>query len=129
MKAKLTDDLKETFRHAVNWINLELEYVKLTAAEKLVILLSTIVIGGMIAILMLPVLIMFLFALVGVFRLFMSPPLAYLTVGGIVLLLIFILFMMSIKSKHYKDRFTNLVFIIQPAISSYSESQNNIPDP
>lgn len=94
MKAKLTDNLKETFRHAVNWINLELEYVKLTAAEKLVILLSTIVIGGMIAILMLPVLIMFLFALVGVFRLFMSPPLAYLTVGGIVLLLIFILFMM-----------------------------------
>ncbi len=94
MKVKLTEEIKETLQQAVNWLNLELEYVKLTAAEKLVILLSTIIIGAVIAIMMLPVLIMFLFALVGVFRLFMSPPLAYLTVGGIMVLLIFILFMM-----------------------------------
>ena len=94
MKTKLTDEIKEIVNQALTWLNLELEYVKLTAAEKLVILLSTIIIGAVIAILLLPVFIMFLFALVGVFRLFMVAPLAYLTVGGIVLVFIFILFMM-----------------------------------
>lgn len=94
MKTKITDEVKEIFSQTINWAKLEIEYVKLTAAEKLIILLSTIIIGGIMAVLLLPVLIMFLFALVGVFKLIMSPPLAYLTVGGIVLLLIFALFLM-----------------------------------
>ena len=94
MKAKFTDEIKEMLKQSLNWTKLEIEYVKLTAAEKLVVLLSTIIIGGIMAILVLPVFIMFLFALVGVFRLIMPAPLAYLTVGGIVLLLIFILYLM-----------------------------------
>ena len=94
MKAKLTDDIKDIFQQGFNWAKLEIEYVKLTTAEKLVVLLSTIIIGAIMAVLLLPVLIMFLFALVGVFKLFMAPPLAYLTVGGIVLLVIFAIFLM-----------------------------------
>lgn len=94
MKANLTDDIKDLFQQGFNWAKLEIEYVKLSAAEKLVILLSTIIIGAIMAVFLLPVLIMFLFALVGVFKLFMAPPLAYLTVGGIVLLVIFALFLM-----------------------------------
>ncbi len=94
MKANFTDDIKDIFQQGFSWAKLEIEYVKLTAAEKLVILLSTIIIGAIMAILLLPVFIMFLFALVGVFKLFMATPLAYLTVGGIVLLFIFALFLM-----------------------------------
>ncbi len=94
MKANLTDDIKDIFQQGFNWAKLEIEYAKLTAAEKLVILLSTIIIGAIMALLLLPVFIMFLFALVGVFKLFMATPLAYLTVGGIVLLFIFALFLM-----------------------------------
>ncbi|MDE6793686.1 MAG: phage holin family protein [Muribaculaceae bacterium] len=94
MKAKLTDDIKDIFQQGFNWAKLEIEYVKLTTAEKLVVLLSTIIIGAIMAVLLLPVFIMFLFALVGVFKLFMAPPLAYLTVGGVVLLIIFAIFLM-----------------------------------
>lgn len=94
MKKKITDELKDMLKQSLVWTKLEIEYVKLTAAEKLVILLSTIIIGGIMAILTLPVFIMFLFALVGVFKLIMPSPLAYLTVGGIVLLIIFALYLM-----------------------------------
>lgn len=92
MKSKITDDIKEIASQSINWAKLELEYIKLTAAEKLIILMSTFIIGGIIMILLLPVMVMFLFALVDVFKLFLSSPLAYLCVGGIVLLLIFIIF-------------------------------------
>lgn len=87
MKSKLTDEIKEIATQSINWAKLEVEYLKLTAAEKLIILMSTMIIGGVIMLLLLPVFIMFLFALVGVFKTFMAPPLAYLSVGGIVLLL------------------------------------------
>lgn len=94
MKDKLTDEVKGIFSQSINWAKLEVEYLKLTAAEKLIVLLSTIIIGGILAVLLLPVFIIFLFALVDVFKLIMAPALAYLTVGGIVLLFIFILFLM-----------------------------------
>lgn len=94
MKSNLTDEIKGLFSQGFNWAKLEIEYITLTTAEKLIILLSTVIIGAIMAILLLPVLIMFLFALVGVFKLIMSPPLAYLTVGGIVLLIIFAIFLM-----------------------------------
>jgi hypothetical protein len=94
MKSKFTDEIKEVFTQSINWLKLEVEYVKLTAAEKLIILLSTMIVGAIIVILMLPVFIMFLFALVGVFKLIMAPPLAYLTVGGIVLLMILVIYLL-----------------------------------
>lgn len=88
MKSKITDEIKEIFSQGINWAKLEVEYVKLTAAEKIIILLSTMILGGICMILLLPLLIMLLFALVNVFRMFMCPALAYLTVGGIVALFI-----------------------------------------
>lgn len=72
----------------INWAKLELEYLKLTAAEKLIILLSMFIIGAIFLLFLLPVFTMFLFALAGVFKIFMSPSLAYLSVGGIALLLL-----------------------------------------
>lgn len=92
MKAKFTDEIKEIFTQGINWAKLEVEYVKLTAAEKIIILLSTLIIGGVCMIMLLPLFIMLLFALVGVFRLFMNPSLAYLTVAGIVAILLVLVF-------------------------------------
>lgn len=86
MKTKLTDEIKELFTQSVNWAKLEVEYLKLTAAEKLIILVSMLVIGGMIMILLLPAILMFLFALAQVFIDFMPVALAYVCVGGIVLI-------------------------------------------
>lgn len=92
MKSKITDEIKDVFSQSVNWARLEVEYLKLTAAEKLIILVSAMIIGGVVMLFLLPVFIMFLFALVDTFKLFMAPPLAFLSVGGIVLLLLLLLF-------------------------------------
>lgn len=92
MKAKITDEIKEIFTQGINWAKLEVEYVKLTAAEKIIILLSTLIIGGICMLLLLPLFIMLLFALVGVFKLFMNPSLAYLTVAGIVAILLVLVY-------------------------------------
>ena len=86
MRPKLTDEIKEILGQSVNWAKLELEYLKLTAAEKLIVLISMMVIGAVIMLLLLPALIMFLFALAQVFIDFMPVAVAYVCVGGIVLL-------------------------------------------
>ena len=92
MKSKITEEIKEIFSQSVNWAKLEIEYLKLTAAEKIIMLLSVIILGGIMMLLLLPVMLMFLFALAQVFVEFMPVALAYVTVGGIVLLLLAILF-------------------------------------
>lgn len=86
MKQKVTDDLKEIFTQSVNWAKLEVEYLKLTAAEKLIIIASMMVISVVILLLLLPAILMFLLALAQVFIGFMPVAVAYVCVGGIVLL-------------------------------------------
>lgn len=93
MKRKITDEIKDIFSQSINWAKLEVEYLKLTAAEKLIILLGTLILGAVCMLFLLPVIIMFLFALAGVFRLMMSPALAYLSVGGIVLLMLVLIWL------------------------------------
>ena len=88
MKPKITDDLKEMLTQSINWAKLEVEYLKLTAAEKVIILLSMMVIGAVVLLLLLPAMLMFLFALAQVFIGFMPVAVAYVVVGGIVLLLL-----------------------------------------
>lgn len=88
MKNKITDDLREMITQGTNWAKLEIEYLKLTAAEKIIILISMMVIGAVCLLLILPVILMFLFALAQVFIGFMPKALAYITVGGILLLIL-----------------------------------------
>ena len=88
MKTKITDDLKEMITQGISWAKLEVEYLKLTAAEKMIILVSMLVIGAVFLLLLLPAVLMFLFALAQVFIDFMPVALAYVAVGGIVLLLL-----------------------------------------
>lgn len=88
MKPKFTEELKELITQGVNWAKLEVEYLKLTAAEKLIILLSMMVIGLVVLLLLLPAVIMFLFALAQVFIDFLPVAVAYVCVGGIVVILL-----------------------------------------
>lgn len=88
MKPKITDEIKELFAQSVNWAKLEIEYLKLTAAEKLIILVSMMVIGVVVLLLLLPAILMFLFALAQVFIGFMPVAVAYVCVGGIVVILL-----------------------------------------
>lgn len=91
MKPKITDDIKEMFSQSINWAKLEIEYLKLTAIEKLIIIVSMMVIGIVVLLLLLPAILMFLFALAQVFIDFMPVAVAYVCIGGIVLLLLGIL--------------------------------------
>ena len=88
MKPKLTDEIKELLTQSVNWAKLEIEYLKLTAAEKIIIIVSMMVIGIVVLLLLLPAILMFLFALAQVFIGFMPVAVAYVCIGGIVLLLL-----------------------------------------
>lgn len=93
MKNKITDDIKEIVSQGINWAKLEIEYIKLTAAEKIILLMSAMILGGIFLLLLVPVILMFLFALAQVFVGFMPVALAYISVGGIVLLMLAVLFL------------------------------------
>ena len=97
MKTKITDEIKGMLSEGINWAKLEIEYIKLTAAEKVIILLSMMVIGALFILLLLPVILMFLFALAQVFIDIMPTALAYVTVGGIVLILLGLLLLFKKK--------------------------------
>lgn len=88
MEKKLNDEVKSVASDIKEWVTLELEYMKLTAAEKVSVLVSTLILVIVLFIIFMVVLILFAFALVDLFNLFMSHSLACVTVGGILLLLI-----------------------------------------
>ena len=88
MKDNITDQLKGVVDSTRRWISLEIEYAKLTATEKITILLSTLILGAVCMLLGMVLLILFSFSLVDLFKTFLHPVLAYLCVGGILALLI-----------------------------------------
>lgn len=88
MKNNLLNEIKDIFTQSQTWVKLEIEYIKLTAAEKFTILLSTLIIGAVCLLLGMVVMILLSFALVDVFKMFLDPWLAFLSVAGIVILLI-----------------------------------------
>lgn len=94
MKEKLTTVIKDLFLQAKTWVECEAEYIKLTAAEKFTILLSSLIIGGVCLALALFALGLMSLALVGVFRRIMDPSLAFLSVAGIVLIIALVLFLL-----------------------------------
>lgn len=88
MKQKITDDLRDIVTQGINWAKLEVEYLKLTAVEKVIIIVSMMVIGIVVLLLLLPAVMMLLFALAQVFIGFLPVAVAYVCVGGIVLLML-----------------------------------------
>lgn len=93
MKDKISADIKEVFESGKNWALYEIEYAKLTAAEKITILGTAIALIAVIMLMMLPVMVMLSFVIAEAFRLFLTPALAYLCVAGIWIIVVLIIFL------------------------------------
>lgn len=92
MKDKITEEMRTMYREGIRWWKKEVEYVKLTAAEKFTILISAMVVGAVCSFIGVLALILFSFALVEVFQTFMCPALAYLSVGGVFVVLLLVIY-------------------------------------
>ena len=88
MDNSVNDEIRSAAKDVKEWLMLEVEYLKLTAAEKISVLLSSLILVIVLFIIFMVVLILFSFALVDLFNLFMPHSLACVTVGGILLLII-----------------------------------------
>lgn len=94
MKDNITNDIKDIYRQSINWLKLETEYVKLTAAEKATVLMSSIVMIAIVLLLATILVALLSLALVGVFEIWMQIGLAYLCAGGVVILLGIIIYLL-----------------------------------
>ena len=88
------EELKNSVTHIKEWLSMEVEYLKLTASEKVSVLLSTLILVMSLFIVGLVVLIVFAFALVDLFSLFMPHALACVSVGGVFLLIILLVYLL-----------------------------------
>lgn len=94
MDSNIGNEMKSVVSELKNWLSVEVEYLKLTAAEKLSVLLSSLVLVIALFILGMVALIVFAFALVDLFSLFMPHALACVSTGGILLLIICLLYLL-----------------------------------
>ncbi|MDE7160320.1 MAG: hypothetical protein K2O24_05720 [Muribaculaceae bacterium] len=94
MKGNLTDLIKNIFSQGRRWIELEAEYVKLTAAEKFTVLTGTAVLGAICLMVGMVIIILLALSLADLFKMIMTPALAYLSVSGVLVLLIVILYLL-----------------------------------
>ena len=94
MKINLLEEIRSIFDQSKTWLRLELEYAKLTIAEKLTLLMPTLIIGFVCLLLGVVVLIMLAFSLAEAFRLIMDPALAYLSTAGVICLLLILLYLL-----------------------------------
>ena len=93
----LLDQIKALLARSKDWATLELEYAKLTAAEKITILAGAAVTGAVCLLLGITALILFGFSLSCVFQNIMSPALSYLAAGGCMLVLMVIVYLLREK--------------------------------
>lgn len=94
MKGNLTDQIKDIFTQGKRWVELETEYVKLTAAEKFTVLTGTAVLGAICLMSGMVIIILLAFALADLFKMMMAPALAYLAVSGVMALLILLVYLL-----------------------------------
>ncbi|MGM9815710.1 MAG: phage holin family protein [Lepagella sp.] len=92
MKISLIEEIRNIVNQAKTWAELEVEYAKMTLAEKLTILLCLLIVGFVILLLGMVVLIMLALSLSEVFKCVMSPALSYLATAGVIsaILVIFV---------------------------------------
>lgn len=93
MKNNIIDEIKNIIGQSRDWLNVEIEYAKLTLAEKLTFLLGTLIIGFVCLLLGMVILIMLAFSLAELFKLMMVPALAYLSTAGVICVLLVVLFL------------------------------------
>lgn len=94
MKTNMIDEIRSIFDQSKSWLRLELEYAKLTVAEKLTLLMSSLILGFVCLLLGVVVLIMLAFSLAEAFRLLMNPALAYLATAGAICVLLALLYLL-----------------------------------
>ena len=94
MKMNMLDEIRSIFDQSKTWLRLELEYAKLTVAEKLTLLMSSLILGFVCLLLGVVVLIMLAFSLSEAFRLIMNPALAYLATAGAICVLLALLYLL-----------------------------------
>lgn len=94
MKNNLIDEIRRLLAQSKDWLSLEIEYAKLTVAEKLTLLLGTLIIGFVCLLLGTVVLILLAFALVELFKMIMVSALAFLAAAGVICVLLVILFLL-----------------------------------
>lgn len=91
MQEKLTDELKQVFSDSKDWVKLQIEYTKLTAAEKVTILGGAIALGAICLLIGVVILFVLALSLIDTFKMIMVPALACLSVSGILILLMVLL--------------------------------------
>ena len=94
MKISLIEEIRSIFDQSRSWLKLELEYAKLTAAEKITVLMSSLILGFVCLLLGMVVLIMLAFSLAELFKLMMCPSLAYLSTAGSICVLLLLLYLL-----------------------------------
>lgn len=94
MKSKLIDQLNLLKADVLRFIEVNVEYAKLTAAEKFTMLGGMLVIG-VVSLAAIGFIFIFLgFSCAELFKLFMSPALAYLSTAGVFLVLCIVLILL-----------------------------------
>lgn len=94
MKQKLTDELRDIFIEGRQWLRYEIDYAKLTMAEKATILASAVALGAVCLLLGIVVLIMLALSLKCLFELFMAPALAYLCSAGCIAVILVVVMLL-----------------------------------
>ena len=92
MKSNLIDEIRSIFEQSKTWIRLEVEYAKLTIAEKLTLLMTSLILGFVCLLFGMVVLIILALSLAEVYKMLMCPALAYLSTAGSIVVLIGLLF-------------------------------------
>ncbi len=93
MKLNFVDEIRSIFEQSKTWLKLEVEYAKLSLAEKLTMLLTSLILGFVCLLLSMVVLIILAFSIAELYKMLMCPALAYLSTAGSVLVLIALLFL------------------------------------
>lgn len=94
MRLKIVDDIRNIIQEAKGWAELEIEYTKLTLAEKATMLLSTLIIGFICFLLGMVVLLLLGMSIAELYKMLMCPALAYLASAGSVCVLLLAVYLL-----------------------------------
>lgn len=94
MKLNIVEEIRNIIEQSKTWVRLEVEYAKLTIAEKLTMLLTSLILGFVCLLLFTVVLIMLSFCIAELFKMILVPSLAYLCTAGSILVFLLLLYLL-----------------------------------
>lgn len=89
----IVDEIRNIVNQAKTWLQLEVEYMKLSAAEKITVIMSSLILGFVCLLVGVVVLIVLAFCIAELFKMILCPALAYLCTAGADLLLLLLLYL------------------------------------